>query len=180
VLDVVLEMFAEEALMPSIEEASRRSGLSLRSVYRYFADPDELLEAAIERSLEQSLPLAHIHAIGQGSFENRLDTFIESRIGIYEHAGPTYRATIHTAWRHTRLRESLADTRRLLRQQLELQFATELERHARAERKSVLAAADTLTQLDAIDYLRGARRFSVAETAATVRTGLTAVLTNRN
>ena len=49
VLDVVLEMFAEEAMFPTIEQAATRSGLSLRSLYRYFADPAELLEAAIER-----------------------------------------------------------------------------------------------------------------------------------
>ena len=50
VLDVVLEMFAEDAMFPTIEQAATRSGLSLRSLYRYFADPGELLEAAIKRS----------------------------------------------------------------------------------------------------------------------------------
>ncbi|MCP4087251.1 MAG: TetR/AcrR family transcriptional regulator [Actinomycetia bacterium] len=43
VLDVVLEMFTEEAMFPSIEQAATRSGLSLRSVYRYFSDPSELV-----------------------------------------------------------------------------------------------------------------------------------------
>ncbi|MBT5755427.1 MAG: TetR family transcriptional regulator, partial [Acidimicrobiaceae bacterium] len=47
VLDVVLEMFAEESLFPTIEQVAKRSGLSLRSLYRYFADPAELLEAVI-------------------------------------------------------------------------------------------------------------------------------------
>ena len=37
VLDVVLEMFAEESMFPTIEQAATRSGLSLRSLYRYFA-----------------------------------------------------------------------------------------------------------------------------------------------
>ena len=52
VLDVVLEMFAEESLFPTIEQAAKRSGLSLRSLYRYFADPGELLEAVIIRNRE--------------------------------------------------------------------------------------------------------------------------------
>ena len=32
VLDVVLEMFAEESMFPTIEQAATRSGLSLRSL----------------------------------------------------------------------------------------------------------------------------------------------------
>ena len=38
VLDVVMDMFVEEAMFPTIEQAATRSGLSLRSLYRYFAD----------------------------------------------------------------------------------------------------------------------------------------------
>ena len=60
VLDAVLEMFGEESLFPTIEQASKRSGLSLRSVYRYFADPDELLEAAIRRNIERHRDAARL------------------------------------------------------------------------------------------------------------------------
>ena len=66
VLDVVLEMFTEESMFPTIEQAATRSGLSLRSLYRYFADPGELLEAAIKRSDEIGLGLSRLHAIGEG------------------------------------------------------------------------------------------------------------------
>jgi len=180
VIDVVLEMFAEEALMPSIEAASKRSGLSLRSVYRYFADPDELLEATIERSLEQTVPLARIHAIGQGSFEHRLEAFVDTRVRIYEHAGPTYRATVRTAWRHPRLRENLTETQGMLRHQLELQFAPELDRCPAADRRSVLDAADLLSQLGSIDYLRHEQKLTEAETKAAVRTGLAAVFEHQS
>ena len=60
VLDVVLEMFAEDMMFPSIEQASKRSGLSLRSLYRYFADPGELVEAAIKRSQAQAAKVTHL------------------------------------------------------------------------------------------------------------------------
>lgn len=33
---------AGESMVPTIEQAADRSGLSLRSLYRYFADPGEL------------------------------------------------------------------------------------------------------------------------------------------
>ena len=72
VIDVVLDMFGEELLFPTMEQAATRSGLSLRSLYRYFADPGELLEAAITRSRERGTAAVHLHSIGQGSFERRL------------------------------------------------------------------------------------------------------------
>jgi AcrR family transcriptional regulator len=40
-------MFAEETLCPTIGQAAKGSGLSLRSLYRYFADPAGLLEAVL-------------------------------------------------------------------------------------------------------------------------------------
>ena len=63
VLDVVLEMFAEDMMFPTIEQASKRSGRSLRSLrslYRYYADPAELAEAAIKRNREQAGELAQL------------------------------------------------------------------------------------------------------------------------
>ena len=73
VLDVVLEMFAEDMMFPSIEQASKRSGLSLRSLYRYFADPGELVEAAIKRSQAQAAELSHLAHIGEGPFAVLID-----------------------------------------------------------------------------------------------------------
>jgi len=76
VLDVVLEMFAEESLFPTIEQVAKRSGLSLRSLYRYFADPAELLEAVIVRSREQVAEAVLLPAIGQGFVADRIDDFV--------------------------------------------------------------------------------------------------------
>jgi AcrR family transcriptional regulator len=72
VLDVVLEMFAEDMMFPSIEQASKRSGLSLRSLYRYYADPAELVESAIKRNREQTMEIAHLPRIGEGPIDDRL------------------------------------------------------------------------------------------------------------
>ena len=58
VLDVVIEMFAEDSLFPSMEQVAQRSGLSLRSLYRYFADPEALHEAAVRHHRERIEPIA--------------------------------------------------------------------------------------------------------------------------
>ena len=176
VLDVVLEMFAEDMLFPSIEQASKRSGLSLRSLYRYFADPGELVEAAIKRSQAQALELSHLAHIGEGLFAERLDDFISMRLRLYEANGSMFRATLHNAANHPRVRDELHANRQKLRQQFELQFAPELDALASGAATAALEAGNALTQLDSLDLLRRVRNLTVAEADAVLSEALTALL----
>ncbi len=176
VLDVVLEMFAEDRLFPTIEQAAKRSGLSLRSLYRYYADPGELVEAAITRSRERSRQEAHLPNIGQGPFEGRLADLVSMRVQLYETHGPMFRATVHNAANHTRVRDELHNNRRLLREQFERQFAPELAALSAPPRSAALEAGNALTQLDSIDLFRRVRSLTVAESEAVLREALTALL----
>lgn len=176
VLDVVLEMFAEEAMFPTIEQAATRSGLSLRSLYRYFADPGELLEAAITRSNEHGRRLGRLPSIGQGPPAERIDRFVDMRLRLYEGVGPVYRATVANAARLPRIRDELTTIRNDMRQQFERQFEQELTARTPADRADVLAAGDLLTQLDSVDYLRRHRRLSLTETRSVLISSLRALL----
>jgi TetR/AcrR family transcriptional regulator of autoinduction and epiphytic fitness len=176
VLDVVLEMFTEELLWPSIELASTRSGISLRSVYRYFPDPAALIEAAIRRNVEKNREFALLPAIGRGPLGTRIDEFVAMRVRLHERIGPVFRATIHNAPSHERVRDELAEARRLFREQFERQFAPEVDGLGTARRQDVVAAGDVLTQIDAVDLLRRYRRFTISETEAALRSGLSALL----
>ena len=179
VLDVVVDLFTEGELFPAVELVSKRSGVSVRSIYRYFADPADLHDAAIKRHRERSEPLAHLPAIGQGPLGERIDDFVAMRLRLHAAIGATYRATVHGAPQHPRLRDQLALARNDLRLQFERQFQPELMRRKRAEREAVLAAGDLLTQLDSIELLRSHRRLSVAETTDALRAGLQALLEER-
>ncbi len=145
-------------------------------MYRYFADPAELLEAVIGRSRELGEDVARIHAIGEGTLDHRIDRFVETRMRVYEAVGPTFRATVANAPRMPRIREALTRTRDDLRRQFELQFAPELAARKSDDRTRLIAVGDVLTQLDSIDYLRRHRQFSVAETTEMLRTSLTSIL----
>ncbi len=176
VLDVVLEMFGEESLFPTIEQAADRSGLSLRSLYRYFADPGELLEAAIVRSREVGAEVAHLPNIGEGPLDQRVDDFVAMRLRLYARVGPGYRATVANAARHPRIGEELASVRTVFRTQFEAQFATELAKRDASDRDPLLSAGDLLTQLDSIDFLRRHRGFSPKKTGKTLKASLLALL----
>ena len=142
VLDVVAEMFVEEAMFPTIEQVAQRSGLSLRSLYRYFADPGELLEAAIKRTDERGRELARLHSIGQGPLDQRIEDFVTMRIRLYEAVGQVFRATAANAARHPRIRDERTRSRNLLREQFELQFAPELAAKKPADREAAMSAGD--------------------------------------
>lgn len=179
VLDVVLEMFGEDLLFPTIEQASKRSGLSLRSVYRYFPDAASLVEAVIQRNIERAREYALLPSIGRGQLGKRIDDFVGMRVRLYERVGPVFRATIHNAPNSARIRDELASTRQVLREQFEMQFAPELKPLGSAGRQDVLAAGDLLTQFDSVDLFRRYRQFTIAETEAVLRNALSALLERR-
>lgn len=80
---------------------------------------------------------------------------------------------------NARIRDELLATRRLFRDQFERQFAPELDELGAASRQDAVAAGDVLTQTDSIDLLRRYRQFTIAETEAVLRSGLSALLERR-
>lgn len=179
VLDVVLDMFAQDMMFPTIEQASKRSGLSLRSLYRYFADPGELVEAAIKRAHERAGETVHLSHIGEGPFAVRLEDFVAMRLHLHEVNGSMFRATLHNAPNHPRVRTEMETNRRLLAEQFELQFGNELDALSPQARTAAVEAGNALTQIDSIDLLRRVRNLTVAETHAVLHRALASLLTRQ-
>ncbi len=130
VLDAVLELFTEGDLIPSPEAIAHRSGVSLRSVYRFLGDKRDLVQAAIERHLERVGPLFALEPIGEGPFAQRVEQFVTARLRLYQAIAPTARAAqARVRMRATPasevIKESLMARRMLLRVQLSRHFATE-------------------------------------------------------
>ena len=176
VLDAVVELFTEDNLQPRPEDVARRSGVSLRSVYRYYSDPDDLIRAAIERHVQSVLPLLRIHDFGKGAFDDRVSHFVAGRLGLYEALAPAARAARIAAARNDIIRERVELTRDVLRRQLEAQFAPELDALDRQQRGVVSGAADVACQLEAIDFHRVHGGLTVKATAAVLELTLTKLL----
>ena len=117
--------------------------------------------------------------IGQGRFDRRLDEFVAMRVRLYEAHGSIYRASVHNAAAHSRVRDELERNRELLREQFALQFAPELNVMADSVRASAVEAGNVLTQLDSIDLLRGSRHLTAAETTAVICDTLRVLLAPR-
>jgi AcrR family transcriptional regulator len=176
VLDAVIELFTEDQLAPNAADVAGRSGVSLRSVYRYFEDLDELMRAAIARHAERVAPLFEVPDLGVGPLDDRVARLVEWRIRLYEAAAPTARAAIQRASVNPMLREQMELVRGRLREQTEAMFAPELDGMSAADRRVALAPIDALLQFESAEHLRVRLGFTVAQTNATLCRALTALL----
>jgi len=147
-------------------------------VYRYFEDRDALVRAAIDRHLEMVWPLYLIHAIGEGPLAERIERierierFVTSRLRLYEAIAEAARAARIRSRTSLIMAEQVETTRKALRSQIEKQFAPELDRLTARRRRSVVAAADAMTQLEALDLYRVHRGFSAATTCTVLTDAL--------
>lgn len=176
VLDVVMEMFAEDAMFPTIEQVANRSGLSLRSLYRYFADPGQLLEAAIKRTVDMGRELSHLPTIGEGSLDDRIRDFVSMRLRLHDGVGAVFRATMANAAHHPQIQDQLNEDRKSMRRQFELHFAPELAARKGSDREAVLVAGDLLTQMESIEFLRRHQQLSIAKTQSALGAALRTLL----
>jgi AcrR family transcriptional regulator len=176
VIDACLELFSEGNLQPGPKEVALHCGLSLRSVQRYFEDGEALLSAAIRRKLETVYPLYHIHAIGQGGLDHRIESLLTIRLEAHEVIGATARAATLMARSNALISENFDLARLLLRNQIEIQFAPELDLLSIPSRQSKVAAIDALLQFECLDYYRQQRQFSLSETRILLTDTLHALL----
>jgi AcrR family transcriptional regulator len=177
VLDAVLDLFAEDALAPTAQQVAERSGVSLRSVYRYFEDTDELVRAAIDRNLVRVRPLFLLDDLGEGPVQDRIDRLVASRSRLYEQVGPLMRATVLHAGENRVLAERLTAVRRTMGEQVEQMFGPELADCAPSTRREVAAAADQLLTFEAFEHLRRVRGLSRAAAARATTRSLRGLLT---
>lgn len=171
---------AEDALMPTVEAISRRSGVSARSIYRYFADPESLISASIERSLAVGRERARIPSFGEGTFDERVATFAALRVQLFESVAAGFRAARHHSANVPQIRDGLDLTRRFLRGQVDGQFARELEAMEPADRAIALDACDVVSQFDSLDYLRRERGATVAECESVIARTIVRVIGGRH
>jgi AcrR family transcriptional regulator len=173
VVDALLDLFAEGNLRPGADAIAARSGVSRRSVFRYFADLDSLDRIAIDRQLARVGQLAELERVGEGSLDARIDRIVAQRIRLYDAVLPVARVSRLRAPFEPVVAAELARTRRLWRRQIERHFAPELQPLARRERNAVLGAADVVCAFECYELMRLGHGQSSKQVADAMRVGLT-------
>lgn len=160
----MLDLYREGNLRPSVSAVAERSGVSHRSVFRYFDDLGELCRVAVERQLAATIDIWLVPDTGVGPLEERLARLVEQRLTLYDAAASVWRVGQTQAPFEPVLAENLERTAALNVEQMKRHFAPELEGlpQDRAERLSEALA--TMCSLDAIELLRHVRRLDRSTT----------------
>lgn len=171
VVDAMLDLLAGGNLWPTAADIAARSGLSERSVYRYFDDMDTLARAAVETQIEradhmfQPLP-------GHGTRAERLERLVRHRVRMFDELGGVIHAGRLRASLHEAIAAALALRQQQLRVQLQELFPEELE-----GQHELLTALEVATGIDALQALRVDRNCSAARTRRIMHRTAEAVLT---
>lgn len=171
VVDALLDLYAEGNLRPGAQEVAERSGVSRRSVFRYFDDLDDLDRTAIERQQQRVMPLVEVPFIGEGSISERITRITAQRVALFEQIQPAARVSRLRAPFHKVIASELEVSRRFFTRQVERQFAPEFAEMDETTRQETLSAADALCSFETFDFLSG-RGLDSAKIRAAVRRGL--------
>lgn len=176
VLDAVHALFVEGDLEPSPEDVAQRSGVSLRSVYRYFPDREQLLLAALQRRLVVAEPLFVLDGAGEGGPEERLEAFLDHRMQLYAALAPTARVALLAARQLPVIAAVVRHRRSQLLELVRRQFGPELDALPPERADAVAAAIDTVCQFEPVETLRRERGLSEERTREVLATMLRALL----
>ncbi len=134
VLDAVIELYREGNLSPRLEEAAARAGVSLRSVYRYFPEPADLLGAAVIRDFERASKDFTCVAGAKGTLQQRIEAYVDNRLQLYEAFAPSCRVARVHADSYPELAAILRAARDLVSDHVRAYFGPELSECLRSAR----------------------------------------------
>lgn len=174
VIDALLDLYAEGNLRPDAQEVAERSGVSRRSVFRYFDDRDDLDRAAIRRQQQRVWHLVELPSVGEGSLTERIAAIAQQRVRLFAEIHPAARVSRARAPFHRVIAEELQESRRLFALQTERQFALELAAMDEPARTETFAAADALCSFEAFELMTN-RGLDLTVVEGTIRRGVTAL-----
>ena len=176
VVTALLGLYREGVMTPSADEIATRAGVSARSLFRYFADVDDLAFAAVARQAEHLMPLLALDLDPAASVDERIHTFVTARIRLLEAMGEVGRVARFRANQQPVVAEGLARVREVLREHLAELLGPTLAGRPDDERRAVLAAADVLCSWEAHDLMRNDQGLDAPAVAAVMGLALRRLL----
>ncbi|HEU5149735.1 MAG TPA: TetR/AcrR family transcriptional regulator [Iamia sp.] len=176
VVTALLELYREGEMMPSADDIAARAGVSARSLFRYFADVDDLAFAAVTRQAEHLMPLLALDVDPDATTDERIDAFVAARLRLLEAMGEVGRVARFRASTQPVVAEGLARVREVMREHVVTVLGPALADRPADERRAVIAAADVLCSWEAHDLMRNDQGLSGPEAGAAMGLGLRRLL----
>ena len=175
-MDAFLDLVGEGDPHPSVAHVADRSGVSHRSVFRYFADRDEMARTSIVRGQERLGPLLRVRIDPDRPLGDRVGALISHRLELYEAVGSIARLSRSLAPRQPIIQAQLAATRAQSRAGLTRVFAAELAGMSSSQAADALAAIDVLLSFESVELLRNDQALSPPRVASVLRGTVLALL----
>jgi AcrR family transcriptional regulator len=173
-----LTLFQEGNLSPSTEEIAARSGVSSRSLFRYFDDVDDLARAAILAEVHRVRHLTSVDVRPDQPLPTRLSELATQRSVLWEAVGAVAMVTRMRAHKNPTIADAMRSNRLQLREQVADVVAPELAA-AGHQATTLLAVADVLTSFETWRLLRDDQSLSVDAARVAVLEGLTRLFADR-
>ena len=179
VLDALVALTTEGEHDPSIDDIADRAGVSYRSVYRYFKDRSEMMDAATDRALAWIQPLL-LNASGpvapNDPLDHRIDSIVDARVEVYFQIADMVRQAMIQSFSNLKIDEHFRNARRMSRRQIHDRFHPELKLFTPAECELRISAIDQVLSFSAIDYIVNERKHSREELERLMRGAIRAAL----
>ncbi len=180
VVDALVELTTEGVDDPSIDDIADRAGVSYRSVYRYFKDRSEMMDAATDRAMAWLQPKL-INASGPVSpgdpLDHRIDSIVDARAEMYAQIADMVRAAMIQSFSNRRINDVFVNSRQLSRRQIAMRFEAELKEFSDPERELRITSIDQVLSFQAIDYVMHERGHTREELERYLRGAVRAALT---
>ena len=176
-LNAARALFEESRSLPTIEDVAARSGLSIRSMYRYFKDIGEVTESVVGLVADEARTASRLPNPAGVSTADRIDAFARARVTIYESVRGTYLANIARMIHSPETAQSGAAIRAEMLAQFTNQFEQELLLLNESERGYALECGHALTSMEFVDVLMRWRSMTADEAIEAIKYGLTKILT---
>jgi AcrR family transcriptional regulator len=160
VIDVLLTLYTEGNLTPTIEDIASRVGISTRSIYHHFQDRDALAVALAEHQKAHHPELFIAHPIS-GSRTERIAGIVAHRAEFYETVAPVRRAALAVMHASPAIETQQTNLTARLRRQLTRTFETELSALEPNSAADALELLHLHTSWDTWERLRQWQRLSV-------------------
>lgn len=175
VVDALLDLYREGNLQPGTEEIAARSGLSPRSLFRYFDDVDDLTRTAIRHQEDRVMHLVPVDVGPDRPLAVRVGALVDQRFRLFDAVGHAATVARLRAPFQPLLAEEIHQSREFLRSQIATLFAPELAGMDRASGGAVLAAADVLTSFESCQLLLHGQGLTPTRARAVVAGALSAL-----
>lgn len=167
----------EGNLRPSADQIAERSGVSRRTLFRYFDDMDDLARTAAARQVTRVAHLLELPAPAGGPLARRATQLARQRHTLFSALAPALRVMRLRAPFSSASADMLDRSWAQLREQIKQQFRRDVSRLPQVQRQRALAAVDAVCSFETYEQLCLAQRLNDAEYVATLRQAIAALLT---